>query len=92
MTETELQIPVPALAAMGEYDTFAETDEELAESARQVAAPVVVAELRRMADALALVALEWRKEDDRTIRSSALGHAVRELRARADALVDGASS
>ena len=48
------------------------------------------AELRRMADELEVVAREMAAEDDRNIRSSALGEGVRRLRARADELDGGA--
>jgi hypothetical protein len=47
---------------------------------------VVAAELRRIADTFEATAREWREEDGRSVRSSALGHAVRVLRARADEL------
>lgn len=51
------------------------------------AAPLIVAaELRRIADTFEATAREWREEDGRSVRSSALGHAVRVLRARADEL------
>lgn len=47
---------------------------------------LLAVEFRILADQFEATAREWREEDGRSVRSSALGHAVRELRARADEL------
>jgi len=66
-------------------------DLHIAVAVLHAAAPlIVVAELRRLADGLEVVAREMAAEDDRNIRSSALGEGVRRLRDRADELDGGA--
>lgn len=47
------------------------------------------AELLRLADEFEVTRAQWREEDGRTIRSSALGHAIDRLRARATELNSG---
>ena len=52
---------------------------------------IVAAELRDLTDELEVVAREMAEEDDRNIRSSALGEGIRRLRIRADRYDGGAS-
>jgi len=73
-----------------EVDELAAVD--VAADILRAAAPLIVAaELRRLTDKLEALAREMAAEDDRNIRSSALGEGVRRLRTRADELDGGGS-
>jgi hypothetical protein len=69
-----------ALPYVAEVDAL-----DVARDVLRAAAPLIVAaELRRLTDGLEVVAREMAAEDDRNIRSSALGEGIRRLRVRAD--------
>lgn len=58
------------------------TAKEFVEEATRVSRLTVATELRRLADEFDATRAEWRETDNRTLRSSGLGHAVTRLRAR----------
>lgn len=88
---SDLEIPDASYRAMLEAQDDWEDDEILANSIREVAAPIAAAELRRLADELDVVRAEMREVDNRTIRSSGLGAGITAMRARADELDGGQS-
>lgn len=53
---------------------------------QHAARELLARELERLAEEFEATRKEWREVDDRTIRSSALGHAVTRLKARAKGL------